>query len=222
MMFKKYFLAGFFATLLLGAAQNAFADFCTWTLDDGTTVVQNISGSIRTGLSEKYIPQLDACCNVGPAYCSKYMTDDEGYYNVQLAAKYNRTKTLKYFLKYRDCGATVDRFRTDSYSPGEFNALMYAIKNENSEMVKWLLYFGAKAVTKNYMGRDAKYYVEQIDQTKNADLVKMVMDAWNKEMGYSQNLINRKKEDLKKELNGQKIKEMLQKIQVQYNNPFVS
>ena len=49
------------------------------------------------------------------------------------------------------------------------------------------------------------------------------MDAWNKVMGYSQNLIREKKEALKKQLNGQDIKEQLKMLNGKYNiRPFIS
>ena len=223
MKFKKFLVCGVLGAAVMFIAQSSFAAYCYWTLSDGTTVVQNIQGSIKSGLSEQYINQLHACCESDPGFCGKYATDEEGYYNVQLAAKYNRTQTLKYFLKYRDCGATVDRFRAHPTEPGEFNALMYAINNTNTDMVEWLLFYKANPTVKNYMGKDAKYYVEKIDKAKNPTIVKMVMDAWNKAMGYSQNLILQKKTELKKSLNGQNVKDMLNKIQNKYSTqPLVS
>jgi len=218
MKLNKFLFCVFAACLL--CAGNSFAAICAW-VDNGTTYKQNIQTSIKSGMSEKYLLTLDACCKADPGFCGKYATDDDGYYNLQLAAKYNRTNTLKYFLKYTDCAETVDRFRaaSEDEDPGEFNALMFAIKNENPEMVMWLLHYGASPTAKNYKGRDAKFYVEQLDQTKDSEIVRLVKAAWNKAMGYSQNLINAKKKNLKESLSGEKLRQMLDGLKAKYN-PF--
>ncbi len=219
MTFKKNFVISIFVLAVLLCAQQAFANYCLWTLKNGAKVKYNIQESIVAGVSEDYIDQLHACCEAYPWQCGKNWVGDDDYSNIQLAAKYNRTNTVKYLLKYRGCGETVDSFGGAPGAPYDFNALMYAIQNTNKEMIVWLLHYKADPTVKNHLGRDAKYYVEKIDRTKgdNAEIVKMVVDAWNKAMGYSQNLIKEKKEALKKQLNGQDIKDKLKMLQNKYN-----
>ncbi len=218
MTFKKSFIISLLTLAGLFAATWSFAAYCMWELKDGSKVKYNIEGSIIAGISEQYIDQLHACCEADPGPCGKYWIGESDLYNVQLAAKLNRTNTVKYFLKYRDCGETVDRFGHPS-RPSEYNALMFALKNSNKEMVIWLLHYKADPTVKNSSGRDAKYYAERMDTSKgdNAEIVKMVVDAWNKAMGYSENMIREKKEALKKQLRGQDIKEKLNMLQNKYN-----
>ena len=223
MTFKKNFAILNFALAGLFVAQQSFAAYCIWQRKDGSNVKYNIEESIVAGISEDYIEQFHACCEADPGPCGKFWIGDEGLYNVQLAAKYNRTNTVKYLLKYRGCGETVDRFGNPS-KPSEYNALMFAIKNFNKEMVLWLLHYKADPTVKNNLGRDAKYYAERLDKSKadNAEIVKMVVDAWNKVMGYSQNMIKEKKNALIKQLKGQDASEKLKILQEKYIfRPFV-
>ncbi len=218
MTFKKSFVMFMFALVSLFVAEQAFAAYCIWNLRDGSKVKYNIEESIVAGVSDQDIEQLHACCEADPSSCGKYWIGAAGLYNVQLAAKYNRTNTVKYLLKYRDCAETINRFGHPS-RPSEFNALMFAIKNFNKEMVLWLLHYKADPTVKNNLGRDAKYYAEKLDNSNadSAEIVKMVVDAWNKVMGYSQNLIQEKKENLIKQLNGENIKEQIKLLKGKYN-----
>lgn len=224
MTFKKSIVVSILGLACVFAATQSFAAYCMWELKDGSKVKYNIEGSIIAGISDTYIDQLHACCEADPGPCGQYWIGESDLYNVQLAAKYNRTNTVKYLLKYRGCGETVDRFGHPS-RPSQYNALMFAINNSNKEMVLWLLHYKADPTVKNGLGKDSKYYAEQTDKTKgdNNEIAKMVMDAWNKVMGYSQNLIREKKEALKKQLNGQDIKEQLKMLNGKYNiRPFIS
>jgi hypothetical protein len=224
MTFKKNFVMSLFVLAVLLSAQQAFANYCMWTLKNGTSVKYNIQESIVAGVSEEYIDQFHGCCEAYPWQCGKNWVGDDDYYNLQLAAKYNRTNTVKYLLKYHGCAETADDFGGAPGVPYEYNALMFAIKNFNKEMVLWLLHYKADPTVKNNLGRDAKYYAERLDKSKadNAEIVKMVVDAWNKVMGYSQNMIKEKKNALIKQLKGQDASEKLKILQEKYMfRPFV-
>lgn len=217
MMFKKSFIISLLALAGLFAAQKSFAAYCMWTMKDGTTKKYNIEESIVAGASDEDIDAFHACCEFDPGPCGKYWIGDLGFYNLQLAAKYNRTNTVKYLLKYRGCGETADRFGYVEAS-SDYNALMYAIQHSNKDMIVWLLHYKADPTVKNHLGRDAKYYVEKLDQTKgdNGEIAKMIIDAWNKVMGYSENMIKIKKKALIQELQGQNAADKLKMLQDKY------
>lgn len=217
MTFKKNFIVSLLALAGLFAATQSFAGYCYWPMKDGTKKLYNVEESIINGVAEENIERLHSCCDFDPGPCGKYWVGDKGYYNVQLAAKYNRTKTVKYLLKYRGCGETIDRFGI-ARDEVPYNALMFAISHANKDMVLWLLHYKADPTVKNTLGRDSKYYAEQLDKTKgdNGEIIKMVVDAWNKVMGYSSNMIKQKKDELIKELNGQASAEKLQMLKDKY------
>ncbi len=217
MTFKKSFFISLLALAGLFAAQQSFAGYCYWTMKDGSKKKYNIEESVIDGVADDNIEELHACCEFDPGPCGKYWIGDSGYYNVQLAAKYNRTKALKYFLKYRGCGETVNRFGL-SKDAKQYNALMFAISHSNKDMVVWLLHYKADPTVKNELGRDSKYYAEQLDKAQgdNGEITKMVIDAWNKVMGYSANMIKQKKDTLIKELNGQAAADKLQMLKDKY------
>lgn len=104
---------------------------------------------------------VKSCCGCGTSnslchsgYMEDYDNNGEMHYNLTLiAAKHNHFQCLKYLVE--SCKGKVDNF-SYSVKRKEYTQIMYAVKNGNVEMVKYLLSKGADANRKNMYGQSAK------------------------------------------------------------------
>ncbi len=113
---------------------------------------------------------IKGCCVCGTreSLCGWAYTEDyDGsglYYSLTLiAAKHNHFQALRYLVE--SCRGGVDHFpsKEDNYTH-----LMYAVKNGNVEMVKYLLSKGASATRKNKYGESAK---DMAAKSRNQEIV---------------------------------------------------
>lgn len=189
-----------------------------------------IEEAIKAGKEDAFITW---CCEELGQCHPGYSVREDGYvYRLtHIAAKYNRPRLVEYFSKQRTNkdGKTSAPISVDSFlltpslspDPSTYTQLMLSAQNgaKGYETSKVLLALGAKASRKNTKDESALTLAQK---TKDAKLISLIKTAWDKEMGYSQMLIEKEKAKLRNLLKPEAIqKHFAQNSVVQTTKPFI-
>lgn len=143
---------------------------------------------------------VKGCCACGtskslcnPGYMEDYERTGKHDYNLTLiAAKHNHYQCLKYLVE--TCRGLVDNFASSRdlgrIPEGEYTQLMYAVKNGNVEMVKYLLSKGANANRRNFSGESAKDIASRKGNQEIINLLKNTSYTNNLDLKYKKEIID--------------------------------
>ena len=167
---KKILILCFILTCLFFVKNSYASSICT---------VDNVNYELGAAI-EKFgnnAAVVVGCCKqtgmCGPGYA--YEKGGIGRDLTLIAAENNYLNALKFFIEQRDC-------RTESWPYDvekakeikDYTPLMWAVKNNNYDMVKYLLLKnGISVKTRNQWGKTALDYAEK---TKNDKLIKLIAD----------------------------------------------
>lgn len=194
MKFSKMFLFLLSAVMLLGVS-DSFAQskkildpLCIYR--DGTQYTLS-EGIAAHGDDLEYV--RFCCKELG--VCRRH-NDSKGYHLTHVAARANWTNAVIILVDEFD--APIESWMY-SWDKGriikDYTQLMFAVRNNNFDMAKFLIDKGANTTMKNQDGHDSKYFVENL-KNGDKDLIAFIKAKWQEEMGYSEVIIKEKKDKL--------------------------
>lgn len=166
--------------------------------NDNTCFINGVKYSIGNVIAKfgKNAKIIKACCDCGNTYplCGGGYIEDYNNSGIEypltvIAAKHNHYQCLKYLIG--SCGGGVNSMPWGSRKRDyvDLTPIMYAVKNGNVEMVKYLLSKGADKYRKNEMGESA---VDMAKKSGNQEIIEALnSNSYSKlmDLKYKQEII---------------------------------